>query len=70
LAIEAGALIEVAVKIHESLGVGVPVVGIGVHDLIRVGGEGEGAGAEGYRDKCAAKGRKVHDGQMPGAFSV
>ena len=58
LAVEAGALIEVAVKIEQSLGVGLPVVGIGVDDLVGVGGEVTSVGAEGREISARRKGEK------------
>jgi len=39
LAVEAGALVEVAIEIEQALRVGLLVVGIGVNDLVGVGGE-------------------------------
>ena len=56
LAVEAGALIKVAIEKDESLGIGLPVVGVGVNDAVGVGGAGrrDGQDAEGQQENGAA----------------
>jgi hypothetical protein len=50
-ALEAGALVEMAVKIDEALRVGLCVVGIGVDDLVRVGCERGYGGGDAEREE-------------------
>ena len=58
LAFDAGALVEMAVEVNETLGEGLGIVRVGVDDLVGVGRDGEGGGdcaeKEGEKDADAA----------------
>jgi hypothetical protein len=59
--VEAGALVEMAVEVNEALGEGLGVVGVGVDDLVSVGGL---SGSE----RCRAEGKQADEAEWKRRF--